>query len=297
MTVPQTQPGEPRSLVDVHAVMSALQELIHADFVLELIPHASVHALEATVDAGPAVVMVQTRPGALTVIRPRSYVTWELQTWTTPSDINDESTALLALHALAATEKPHYTSLIAGGPPKELTRAILDGIRDHLDQRNRDRFTALAPDATLTSYGGAIPFQAEGTWGPHAFYFRYRGGTATLRVGTSADSIVSDPLWQASTSYGDSMNGFLLFTEFLDLFATLSQQLERSPFLYWFSPSNPDSGLPKVFTRALDVTEAVAWLNAHILNAELNSTDYRDVPDTLDDRAWPQLPPFIIVRN
>jgi hypothetical protein len=78
----------------------------------------------------------------------------------------------------------------------------------------------------LDNYGGVLPFQATGTWFGYAFYFRYRGGHASLSIGESEETVVRAPLWKARIPYGDTLGGVLDFHEFLELFATLVPLLE-----------------------------------------------------------------------
>lgn len=93
---------------------------------------------------------------------------------------------------------------------------------DNLDARG-DNWTSVAPrleaalgNLEVTSFGGYVPIQGEGTftsgeYAGHGFYFRARYQTATLSVGTYDDDPdqVSywNPRWQASIRVTDDPYG------------------------------------------------------------------------------------------
>ena len=98
------------------------------------------------------------------------------------------------------------------------------------------------PTLELTNAGGAVPFQAEGQWDGYDFYFRYRGGTATLKIGTPED-VIGEPLWSASMEYGRYLDGTLDTEEFIYLFCTLARNLNKASYRYRFYDKNvgPDA--------------------------------------------------------
>lgn len=94
-------------------------------------------------------------------------------------------------------------------------------------RRSTATVTRLIPGLDVETAGGACPFQAEGTWNGHPFYFRYRGGFAALRVG--GQDVIIDPRWVASMDYGDPMAGFLDMAEFTYLMCVLAEQIAAQP--------------------------------------------------------------------
>lgn len=92
----------------------------------------------------------------------------------------------------------------------------------------RDLFEEF-PTLTIEAYGGSYPVQAEGTLAGHPFYFRYRSGNASLKVG---GDLFQQSLWLATTAYGDGLQGHLSLDEFKSLFRQLVAALDRAP-IYW----------------------------------------------------------------
>lgn len=90
----------------------------------------------------------------------------------------------------------------------------------------------------VESAGGVLPFQSEGTLHGLPYYFRYRGGYASLTVmaapaaGEEADLLC--PLYAAGTDYGDDYAGSLSREEFYSLMLTLVPQLTEAAFLWEF---------------------------------------------------------------
>jgi hypothetical protein len=71
-----------------------------------------------------------------------------------------------------------------------------------------------------------VPSQWEGTLKDgRQFYFRYRGGVASLGIGASRDeAILDDGAW---LSIGDSFDGYMEEAEFKDTFGVLYQKHEK----------------------------------------------------------------------
>lgn len=113
--------------------------------------------------------------------------------------------------------------------------AYLTIVNVHNDNRRRavlDDLYRFIPGFSLEYYGGSCPVQAEGSLNGLRFYFRYRGGFASLKVGVDA---IGEPMYSASKEYGDELQGWATDGEFLDLFKELYLNLERSPFLWQFN--------------------------------------------------------------
>lgn len=104
------------------------------------------------------------------------------------------------------------------------------------------------PNLTITSAGGAIPFQAEGVFEGYPFYFRYRGGRASLSVlqkdGEEAGDLLR-PLYDAFADYGHPLSGTLDDAEFHTLFSQLAQELTVAGIVWEFEyadeEGNPNS--------------------------------------------------------
>lgn len=101
------------------------------------------------------------------------------------------------------------------------------------DPGNWRDLSALIPTLLVTSAGGSCPYQAEGTLHGYDFYFRYRGGSASLEVASDPDSLGS--LWYASRAHGGRYDGTLGRQDFIDLMVVLVADLQPAPFLYEFS--------------------------------------------------------------
>lgn len=186
------------------------------------------------------VTVINRDEGAFTIARPTADLTWQVDTWLTPRAFHDEDTMTLALAVLEAQtgDTPaQYTDhidpdILDDSHPdhpyaghERVARLISRVIGLHIEQRDKDQFAAIAPGATLRSHGGVIPFQAYGTWHGYEFYFRYRGGHASLRIGQTSETVVGRPYWSASVQHGDPYDGYMEFHEFLETFATLAAQL------------------------------------------------------------------------
>jgi hypothetical protein len=77
------------------------------------------------------------------------------------------------------------------------------------------------------SYGGVVPFQAEGYINNKFFYFRFRSDTARLMVGDFVEGEylpVNAVTFAIEDATGEPFNGFLGYEEFLDLFSKLVDQ-------------------------------------------------------------------------
>lgn len=87
-------------------------------------------------------------------------------------------------------------------------------------------------DVTFTQVGGMFPFQAEGTLAGHPFYFRYRSGSVSLRVG--GEDVVGEPLYISGMNYGGEYGGDLSREQFAEVFPQMVASLERQLPLWQF---------------------------------------------------------------
>lgn len=90
------------------------------------------------------------------------------------------------------------------------------------------------PGIVIHSAGGICPFQAEGFIKGHPFYYRERGGVASLLVTGEDDSTpysMADALWGSSEDVDEFRNG----PGWISTLINLVEKLEKTPFLYSFS--------------------------------------------------------------
>jgi hypothetical protein len=258
---------------------------------------------------------------------------WNIEGWAVPR--GDGAELLLAV--AVATVEPSATFDVRPGDeihnPFDLNGRVDSGvevwalrgaIRDVRSMYDSARFAALFPGAVLQEYGGAVPFQAEGSWHGHPFYFRYRNGQASLSLTAEGRNPVGNPHWSGAVDFGDPIQGILTFEEFLHLFGRCARELTRSEFVFEFAPVGaPDmrrlqreamaetrekgfrpgerpardamraahQAYPPVVIRAYDLREARIKLG---LEEERTGIQYMLEPLTPDDRVWPErMPPFI----
>lgn len=89
------------------------------------------------------------------------------------------------------------------------------------------------PGLNIASYGGIVPFQAEGLIHNLPFYYRDRGSTITLKVNhEGADNAYgSNALYNASA---EAFDGSDMGMNWLSVFFNLMERLDKSPYLYEF---------------------------------------------------------------
>lgn len=168
---------------------------------------------------------------------------------------NDAELVSLGLHCLPLS--PPVMTLTVGAeaaaswtaeeiPSMKGVANLLTGLLDTVSrQRDGNALQAAAPDITLDWAGGALPFQAFGTWMEYPFYFRYRGGWASLDIGMPGGDPLDPTLWSAGVHYGEALSGWLDFSEFVLLLTYLSQRLEVAQYPFHFRvtsiPGEPDA--------------------------------------------------------
>ena len=217
----------------------------------------------------------------------------------TPNTFEDRQ---LILHVLEATEPP--TGTLTWTPDATLP-ALHTPLTDRENYQLSSQLDKLAtqllddaileplytripkPHLQINDYGGVVPFQAYGTWYGYAFYFRYRGGHASLRVGDTEDTVISQPLWEADVYYGDELQGALDRDEFITLFCDLGSNLKRANFSYRFRyTGTPDGTSPAyVFRTAESPAEAAAQVD----------NTYALEPPYEDPRIFPEHTPAFLV--
>lgn len=184
-------------------------------------------------------------------------------------------------------------------------KQFLDIIQDAAHRRDFAELYARVPGLHITSAGGVAPYQVEGTWLGYAFYFRFRGGSATLTIARKDDELFSRPLWSAATSHGDDWSGWLNRKEFTSLFCELAGKLGKAwfrfefqvlsmpePSLDGFLPAQQSSDIPtREWVWAYTVEEARERLKEY----PYNSVQYAHEPITNDDRVYPETTPEFIV--
>lgn len=116
---------------------------------------------------------------------------------------------------------------------------LADVGREARRQDDADVLAQHAQDVALETYGGAVPFQAEGTWCGYPFYFRYRHGYATLSIAVGEDDPVELPAWRSGLVFGGEYDGSLTFEEFCLLLCLLSTRLSRAPYPFRFDIAAP----------------------------------------------------------
>lgn len=190
--------------------------------------------------------------GVAVEILPRpDEVTWVTDWYTVPATllvehdrVRDASFAMSALRdaadtAVNSTQRPFATEVF-----DTTGQSVVDFLRDIAFRKHEVLRVRLNADLNMyldsvhvERYGGAFPFQAEGTWAGYQFYFRYRHSLASLQLapGNSADSAVAHPWWSASVEYGASDDdGEITLHEFVYLFTLLGARLAHSDYTYTF---------------------------------------------------------------
>lgn len=238
--------------------------------------------------------------GLLAHLVPSDLRHWRVAVWVV-STARDLELTRLAL-TVAETSAPHATADVM--IPEDAFETSLDPAGVHywyLRERMYEMqlgvqlqpLTSRVPGLVVTDAGGAMPFQAHGTWHGYPFYFRYRSGHASLDISTDQDTVFSTPYWSAGCQYGDDYDGSLNMDEFIELFTRLGSQLVRAPFAYHF----PDRD------EAEDPARGGAWVWGHTLaeacrslRTEVDDPDrFLPTPSNRDTRAFPPAGPQFVV--
>jgi hypothetical protein len=130
-------------------------------------------------------------------------------------------------------------------------------------------YNEVVDEAEQTGYG--CPTQWEGKLKDgRSFYFRYRGGTATLGIGANIDEAIGDAK-ESWLAYGDALDGILEESAFKDVFGLL--YLKHEDLNKWVVTSarvfiNGEVGL-EVWGTFLSKLDADLWVEQNL--AELHS--------------------------
>lgn len=244
---------------------------------------------------------VWPRWGLLAHLRPTGRRHWSIALWVVPAVGSDFDLTRLAL-TVAEAGAPHATADVDipaeafDGPvgPGDVHYAFLrERLYEMQLQVQLRPLIDRVPGLLVLDAGGAMPFQAHGTWHGYPFYFRYRSGHASLDISDDLDTVFTTPFWSASCRYGDEHDGSLNMDEFTDLFIQLGAQLARAPFAYHF----PDRD------QASDATLGGALVWAHSLaeacrslRTEVDDPDrFVPVPSNRDTRSFPPADPVFVV--
>jgi hypothetical protein len=181
----------------------------------------------------------------------------------------------------------------------------------------------LIPSLVVTSAGGICPFQAEGMLFGLSFYYRERGGWASLRLGQKAEDcyLTAESLFDA----GEEVDEFRSGAVWLDTLINLIPKLEKTVFLYSFpyltfplgdfedlltvEPGTDPTQISHYYVRAESAAEAFriastfeedAWLTEKGCTSEMQRKWFEarvatmsQIPLKSDERVWPDpLPVF-----
>ncbi len=267
-------------------------------------------------------------------------LTWDAAMWDIGGPENttyssDDDSLLRLVSAITFGENPDLApdhsesfaipahSLVEVNPAQSMASSVRSTTYDlprkyiYADLHNR------IPSLIMTQAGGACPFQAEGTIDGQAFYFRYRGGSASLRVGEQTEGeVISASLWSAGMEYGHGLDGDLSPAEFTYLFCSLVRGLEKSMYRYDFYLKSEGPGAVITKTRSDGTTytrpkHLFGWgHNPWDARRECceREKDYRErfpteylddpapelcdyVTDTIDTRVYPKVRPAFHVTS
>jgi hypothetical protein len=147
------------------------------------------------------------------------------------------------------------TSSTAASVDSAIAQMLYDFLNLLRDARNEEFFSRHAPDAAIHYAGGVVPFQAFGEWRGCEFYFRYRGGWASLDVALPGDDPVDLPAWTAGVDYGETFDGALDFSEFTYIFCYLATRLQRATYPFRFAVlSRPEQDTDDLVTCSDSIT-------------------------------------------
>lgn len=258
---------------------------------------------------------------------PRAFDEWEVRAWFADAP-DDAATARLALQAAELSSDPVTVSVPvrdAAGPLLAASREahLLDVegtvfrslMSSHysalMQAMRRVRFEAAfgpleraASGLKVVGAGGGMPFTAEGTWhGEHRWVFRYRHGSAWLRVSAYGEDPYERTYWESRVEYGHPLAGDLTYFETARLFARLAGMLERAQWDYEFEVSGALKPIT-VGSRGRSAEEALHTLKTRSSFALAGlapalSVPVEDLVFTLvgdDDRVFPAVMPDFSIR-
>lgn len=86
-----------------------------------------------------------------------------------------------------------------------------------------EKLLTAIPSMEVEHYGGAIPFQSEGKIGDAYYYFRFRGGSASLSL--APDTKLENLYAKSRQQLGGKYDGVLTLNQFMDYFVLLYNSL------------------------------------------------------------------------
>jgi hypothetical protein len=169
------------------------------------------------------------------------------------------------------------------------------------------------PSLKLTRAGGWAPFQAEGTLDGYPFYFRYRSGYASLKVGTPGveDHVFAYPMYIAVREIGGMYDSNLSPEAFQENFIGMLGELKKAPILWEFEGIHASDGRhhkagePSKLSSWGDAAED-AWNNINLSGDDEDSGErleflkqfgLSDQTTTVDPRIFPETPPDFTVLS
>lgn len=203
--------------------------------------------------------------------------------------------------------------------PLDTLLAIADAADDDEDDEpnlymtDPGRWAALSvaiPGLLVESAGGACPYQSEGTIKGYPYYFRYRNGSASLKIGMPGTKPYGwdTVLWDASKNHGDDYDGFLEPEEFANLMIELVPHLSRSPRTWQFTANKikfDDNSQPYTDGERESrgcvhdtIEEAAERILEGARSGNYGLPDYshlldlEPVPGQVEERVWPDPEPL-----
>ncbi len=266
--------------------------------------------------------IVEEKGGAILHATKTSETNLDIKLWVVKVDRNNRELSSLALYS-KETETPDYKNTLQIPTNFSEAKKLLDQNtqrsqgQEILDETtltietvinrllyNEIRFTTTenripellkrAPGIRVHSFGGNVPFQAEGTWYGYWYYFRYRSGYVTLAIADTPEGTTLKPLWKKGINYGGEYDGSLNKEEFVTLFCQLAQTMEKSPFFYIFE--TPEGREPNDFICcwAHDLETAKKEVKE---TSKLSEKEFKNLKTKeIDDRIFPEkMPKFEIL--
>jgi len=173
------------------------------------------------------------------------------------------------------------------------------------------------PTIIVNSAGGICPFQADGLLQGLPFYFRERGGSASLRIGEKDGSPFGEGVIYSASVDSDGVNSDELFVA---LMLTLVPMLKPAPFLWRFDAKKinyvgndweytvSDTEKEDVLGWGQTAAEGLAnasspsvYLESHGCTPEMQKQIWLDMEvnpkaKNSDTRVWPEVTPIFEVK-
>lgn len=203
----------------------------------------------------------------------------------------------------------------------DFLKDLKSGKREDFDMYRQDPddwkdLSDAIPGLVITSAGGIMPYQAQGTLHGHPFYFRCRGEHASLRlVEVDGDAVADNPLYSAGvpTDYMIDTDGFI------ELMKRLVPQLKRAPFRWEFEGKKVTVDSEFTVLSSEETEISYGWGNTpeegfidtkqhseyltdkgfttEIQNKLWAARELNPIPVNSDNRNWPAVEPVFIVKD